>query len=35
LGNQIDDGGKDGHTTAGERASLGTLYNDMRWEGVV
>jgi hypothetical protein len=34
LGDQINDGGKDGHTTARERTSLGTLYNDMSWEEV-
>jgi hypothetical protein len=26
LDNQVDDGGKDGHASAGERASLRTLY---------
>jgi hypothetical protein len=30
LEDQIDDSGKDGNASASERASLGTLYSDMR-----
>ena len=32
LENQINDSGKDGHTPAGERTSLGALYDNIRWE---
>lgn len=32
LENQINDSGKDGHTPAGERASLGALYDNIRCE---
>jgi hypothetical protein len=31
LEDQVNNGGKDGNTAAGERATLGTLYSDMRW----
>jgi len=32
LENQINDSGKDGHTPAGERTSLGALYGNIRRE---
>jgi hypothetical protein len=32
LKNQINDGSKDRDTSTGERTSLGTLYNNVRWE---
>ena len=35
LEDQINDGREDGDAAARERAALGTLYSDMRWQWAV